>query len=91
MSIILKWVGNKIIIMFELKKYFFVGLWLVEFFVGFCVVMMEMDYFSYLVVDINFDLINFYKKVVVDCELFIFCVRVLFEIVNREVVYYNIR
>lgn len=50
-----------------------------------------MDYFSYLVVDINFDLINFYKKIVVDCEVFIFCVKVLFEEVNSELVYYNIR
>ncbi|EFV3692295.1 hypothetical protein E3025_004926, partial [Salmonella enterica] len=37
------------------------------------------------------DLINLYKKVAADCESFISRARVLFEIANREVAYYNIR
>lgn len=53
--------------------------------------MMETDYPSYLVADINPDLINLYKKVAADCESFISRARVLFEIANREVAYYNIR
>ncbi|MEI7000743.1 DNA adenine methylase, partial [Klebsiella pneumoniae] len=52
---------------------------------------METDYPSYLVADINPDLINLYKKVAADCESFISRARVLFEIANREVAYYNIR
>ncbi len=53
--------------------------------------MMETDYPSYLVADINPDLINLYKKVAADCESFISLARVLFKEANREVAYYNIR
>ncbi|HHU9543942.1 TPA: DNA adenine methylase, partial [Escherichia coli] len=91
MSTILKWAGNKTAIMPELKKYLPAGPRLVEPFAGSCAVMMETDYPSYLVVDINPDLINLYKKVAADCESFISRARVLFEIANREVAYYNIR
>ena len=41
--------------------------------------MMATDYPSYLVADINPDLINLYKKVAADCESFISRARVLFE------------
>ncbi|EZJ97893.1 Dam family site-specific DNA-(adenine-N6)-methyltransferase [Escherichia coli] len=91
MSTILKWAGNKTAIMPELKKYLPAGPRLVEPFAGSCAVMMETDYPSYLVADINSDLINLYKKVAADCESFISRARVLFEIANREVAYYNIR
>ncbi|EEY6212613.1 Dam family site-specific DNA-(adenine-N6)-methyltransferase [Escherichia coli] len=91
MSTILKWAGNKTAIMPELKKYLPAGPRLVEPFAGSCAVMMETDYPSYLVADINPDLINLYKKVAADCESFISRARVLFEIANREVAYYNIR
>lgn len=91
MSTILKWAGNKTAIMSELKKHLPAGPRLVEPFAGSCAVMMETDYPSYLVADINPDLINLYKKVAADCESFISRARVLFEIANREVAYYNIR
>lgn len=91
MSTILKWAGNKTAIMSELKKHLPAGPRLVEPFAGSCAVMMETDYPSYLVADINHDLINLYKKVAADCESFISRARVLFEIANREVAYYNIR
>ncbi|MEB5955698.1 Dam family site-specific DNA-(adenine-N6)-methyltransferase, partial [Escherichia coli] len=91
MSTILKWAGNKTAIMSELKKHLPAGPRLVEPFAGSCAVMMETDYPSYLVADINPDLINLYKKVASDCESFISRARVLFEIANREVAYYNIR
>uniref|UniRef100_UPI003FA71A6A Dam family site-specific DNA-(adenine-N6)-methyltransferase n=1 Tax=Salmonella enterica TaxID=28901 RepID=UPI003FA71A6A len=91
MSTILKWAGNKTTIMSELKKHLPAGPRLVEPFAGSCAVMMETDYPSYLVADINPDLINLYKKVAADCESFISRARVLFEIANREVAYYNIR
>ena len=91
MSTILKWAGNKTAIMSELKKYLPAGPRLVEPFAGSCAVMMETDYPCYLVADINPDLINLYKKVAADCESFISRAKVLFEIANREVAYYNIR
>ncbi len=91
MSTILKWAGNKTAIMPELKKHLPAGPRLVEPFAGSCAVMMETDYPSYLVADINPDLINLYKKVAADCELFISRARALFEEANREVAYYNIR
>ena len=62
MSTILKWAGNKTTIMSELKKYLPAGTRLVEPFAGSCAVMMETDYPSYLVADINPDLINLYKR-----------------------------
>lgn len=62
MSTILKWAGNKTAIMSELKKHLPAGPRLVEPFAGSCAVMMETDYPSYLVADINPDLINLYKK-----------------------------
>ncbi|WP_252097307.1 Dam family site-specific DNA-(adenine-N6)-methyltransferase [Escherichia coli] len=77
--------------MSELKKHLPAGPRLVEPFAGSCAVMMETDYPSYLVADINPDLINLYKKVAADCEAFISSARILFEEANREVAYYNIR
>ena len=56
MSTILKWAGNKTAIMSELKKHLPAGPRLVEPFAGSCAVMMETDYPSYLVADINPDL-----------------------------------
>lgn len=53
--------------------------------------MMATDYPSYLVADINPDLINLYKKIAADCEAFISRARVLFEEANSELAYYNIR
>ncbi|WP_312698511.1 DNA adenine methylase, partial [Escherichia coli] len=53
MSTILKWAGNKTAIMPELKKHLPAGPRLVEPFAGSCAVMMETDYPSYLVADIN--------------------------------------
>ncbi|EFA3723070.1 DNA adenine methylase, partial [Escherichia coli] len=91
MSTILKWAGNKTAIMSELKKHLPAGPRLVEPFAGSCAVMMATDYPSYLVADINPDLINLYKKIAADCESFISRARVLFEEANREVAYYNIR
>lgn len=62
MSTILKWAGNKTAIMSELKKHLPAGPRLVEPFAGSCAVMMETEYPSYLVADINPDLINLYKR-----------------------------
>lgn len=91
MSTILKWAGNKTAIMSELKKYLPAGPRLVEPFAGSCAVMMATDYPSYLVADINPDLINLYKKIAADCEAFISRAKVLFEEANSELAYYNIR
>ncbi|MGQ7120985.1 DNA adenine methylase, partial [Escherichia sp. HC-CC4] len=91
MSTILKWAGNKTAIMSELKKYLPAGPRLVEPFAGSCAVMMETDYPSYLVADINPDLINLYKKIAADCEAFISRTRTLFEEANSDLAYYNIR
>ncbi len=62
MSTILKWAGNKTAIMSELKKHLPAGPRLVEPFAGSCAVMMATDYPSYLVADINPDLINLYGR-----------------------------
>lgn len=71
MSTILKWAGNKTAVMPHLKKYLPAGPRLVEPFAGSCAVMMETDYPSYLVADINPDLINMYQQIKEDVSGFI--------------------
>ena len=84
MSTILKWAGNKTAVMHELKKHLPAGPRLVEPFAGSCAVMIETDDPSYLVADINPDLINLYKKVAAECESFIARARVLCENAKRK-------
>lgn len=71
MSTILKWAGNKTSIMPELVKHLPIGSRLVEPFAGSCAVMMATDYPSYLIADINPDLINMYQQIKEDPEFFI--------------------
>ncbi|UNK60800.1 DNA adenine methylase [Buttiauxella ferragutiae] len=71
MGTILKWAGNKTAIMPELVKHLPAGSRLVEPFAGSCAVMMATDYPSYLVADINDDLINMYQQIKEDPEFFI--------------------
>lgn len=88
MSTILKWAGNKTAVMPHLEKHLPVGPRLVEPFAGSCAVMMETGYPSYLVADINPDLINMYQQIKDYSEDFIANARRLFERDNNEGVYY---
>jgi len=91
MSTILKWAGNKTDVMSHLKKHLPAGPRLVEPFAGSCAVMMETDYPSYLVADINPDLINLYQQIKDNSENFIAVAKGFFERANTEKVYYEIR
>ncbi|HBL4692677.1 DNA adenine methylase [Citrobacter sedlakii] len=91
MSTILKWAGNKTVIMPELKKHLPAGPRLVEPFAGSCAVMMATDYPHYLVADINPDLINLYLMIQKDHEAVIQIARELFKGFNSDVQYYRVR
>ncbi len=91
MSTILKWAGNKTAIMPHLKKHLPAGPRLVEPFAGSCAVMMETDYPSYLVADINPDLINLYNTIKRGPELLIAIAKAFFNKNNTAEDYYLIR
>ncbi len=91
MSTILKWAGNKTAVMPHLEKHLPVGPRLVEPFAGSCAVMMETGYPSYLVADINPDLINMYQQIKDDVLGFIHLVERLFAEFNTESGYYKCR
>lgn len=91
MSTILKWAGNKTDVMPHLKKHLPAGPRLVEPFAGSCAVMMKTDYPSYLVADINPDLINMYQQIKDDVLGFIEQAKHLFNTFNSEDGYYDSR
>ncbi len=91
MTTILKWAGNKTAVMPHLEKHLPVGPRLVEPFAGSCAVMMETGYPSYLVADINPDLINMYQQIKDDALGFIHLVERLFAEFNTESGYYKCR
>lgn len=91
MSTILKWAGNKTAIMPELLKHLPSGSRLVEPFAGSCAVMMATDYPSYLVADINQDLINLYQNAQRSTDELIQRTRVLFREDNNAESYYQHR
>ncbi|HDR2890035.1 TPA: DNA adenine methylase [Enterobacter soli] len=91
MSTILKWAGNKTAIMPELKKHLPAGQRLVEPFAGSCAVMMATDYPSYLIGDVNPDLINMYEVIRDEVEWFIDVAKALFACNNSPEQYYIIR
>ncbi|HBT98926.1 MAG TPA: DNA adenine methylase, partial [Sulfurihydrogenibium sp.] len=57
----LKWAGNKYKIVEDIKRLLPVGNRLIEPFVGSGAVFLNADYKSYLLADINEDLINLYR------------------------------
>lgn len=61
--VFLKWVGGKYFLFDDIKRYLFKGECLVEFFVGVGSVFFNIDFFRYIFVDINSDLISFYNIV----------------------------
>lgn len=91
MSTILKWAGNKTAVMPELIKHLPAGQRLVEPFAGSCAVMMATDYPSYLIADINSDLINLYRNIAEDTESFINLAKDVFAKNNTSKDYYDIR
>ncbi|EOC1089941.1 DNA adenine methylase [Cronobacter sakazakii] len=91
MSTILKWAGNKTAVMPHLEKHLPVGPRLVEPFAGSCAVMMETGYPSYLVADINPDLINMYQQIKDDALGFIHLAERLFAEFHTESGYYKCR
>lgn len=92
MSTMLKWAGNKTGIMPELLKHFpTTAMRLVEPFAGSCAVMMATDYPSYLIGDVNPDLINMYEVIRDEVEWFIDVSKGLFICNNSPEQYYIIR
>lgn len=91
MGTILKWAGNKTLLIPELKKYLPPANRLVEPFAGSCAVMMATDYPEYLIADINPDLINMYQVIANYTEAFLLILNDYFELFNGEENYYRIR
>jgi len=91
MSAILKWAGSKTRVMPELLAHLPAGDRLVEPFAGSCAVMMSTDYPSYLVADINPDLINLYRQIKEHARPFIVVAASLFNQNNTGEDYLAIR
>ncbi|MDY0999056.1 DNA adenine methylase [Pantoea agglomerans] len=91
MSTILKWAGNKSRVMPELLAHLSAGNRLVEPFAGSCAVMMSTDYPSYLVADINPDLINLYRQIKEHTRPFIVVAASLFNQNTTGESYYSVR
>ena len=88
----LKWAGGKFKLVDTLKDYLPQGERLVEPFVGAGSVFLNTDYSKYLLCDINQDLINLYKIIQTQPELYIKETRKLFcENMNDKDAYYDIR
>lgn len=91
MSTILKWAGSKSRVMPELLAHLPAGDRLVEPFAGSCAVMMSTDYPSYLVADINPDLINLYRQIKEHARPFIVVAASLFNQNTTGESYYSVR
>ncbi|WP_313375143.1 Dam family site-specific DNA-(adenine-N6)-methyltransferase [Pantoea sp. CTOTU50773] len=87
----LKWAGSKVRVMHELSKHLPPGKRLVEPFAGSCAVMMNTDYDSYLIGDVNPDLIHLYQYIKMDVEQFIRDARRYFEVCISAEDYYRVR
>lgn len=88
---ILKWAGSKSRIMETLKSHLPAGQRLVEPFAGSCAVMMNTEYPEYLLADINPDLINLYRAIQADADLFIRSAKLYFNDYNDALKYYDVR
>lgn len=84
----LKWAGGKTRVMPELLPHLNGGELLIEPFAGGDSVFMNTDYKSYIIADINSDLISMYVNASCETELFISCLRDLFN-GGSGVDYYN--
>lgn len=87
----LKWVGSKARIMETLRPHLPAGDRLVEPFAGSCAVMMNTDYESYLIADVNQDLIHMYVSMVGFTDRFLHTAENLFETRNTSESYYSLR
>lgn len=87
----LKWVGSKARIMETLRPHLPAGDRLVEPFAGSCAVMMNTDYESYLIADVNQDLIHMYVSMVGFTDRFLHTAENLFETRNTPESYYSLR
>ncbi|GAB7200159.1 hypothetical protein OS21_17480 [Dickeya oryzae] len=74
----LKWAGGKYPLVEEIRRYLPAGERLIEPFVGAGSVFLNTDYDSYILADINSDLINLYKIVKTETDTFISDARELF-------------
>lgn len=74
----LKWAGGKYPLVEEIRRYLPAGERLIEPFVGAGSVFLNTDYDSYILADINNDLINLYKIVKNETDAFIRDARELF-------------
>ena len=91
MSTVLKWVGGKSKLMGEISKVLPEGKRLIEPFTGSCAVTMNTSYGSYVVADINQDLINLYGFVRDEPDRLIALSRKLFQESNTGDDYYRLR
>ena len=87
----LKWPGGKARVMPELQKYLPKGECLVEPFVGGATVFLNTNYRTYVLSDINPDLINLYRIATIAPEVLIKVARKLFHERNTEEAYYQTR
>ncbi|QOL16227.1 adenine-specific DNA-methyltransferase [Dickeya dianthicola] len=88
----LKWAGGKYPLVEEIRRYLPAGERLIEPFVGAGSVFLNTDYDSYILADINSDLINLYKIVKTETDAFISDARELFiDEVNTSDVFYRLR
>lgn len=88
----LKWAGNKYQIINEIKDRLPVGNCLIEPFLGSGAVFLNTDYDSYLLADINKDLINLYQRLQQEGPRFISYCRQFFSAANNnEQAYYQYR
>ncbi|EOC0011605.1 Dam family site-specific DNA-(adenine-N6)-methyltransferase [Cronobacter turicensis] len=91
MSSVLKWMGGKSTLMGEISKILPPGKRLIEPFAGSCAVSLASEYDSYIIADINEDLINLYLMVRDNPADLIMLSRGLFAFANSEREYYRLR
>lgn len=87
----LRWAGSKANVMPELNKYLKPSERLVELFVGGGTVFLNTNYTRYTLCDSNFMLMNFYRELAANAELFIENSKVLFNSYGDESSYYSYR
>lgn len=91
MSTVLKWIGGKSTLMAEIGKVMPEGKRLIEPFAGSCAVTLNTSYDSYVVADINQDLIDLYRMVREQPDRLIALSRDLFSCCNSHDEYYRLR
>lgn len=87
----LRWAGSKADVMPELNKYLKPSERLVDLFVGGGTVFLNTGYSSYTLCDSNFMLMNFYRELITNTDIFIERARFTFDNYGDESSYYSFR